>query len=197
MLPAALRGSKRLARLSLRTIHAVPFLTSRVRVEAMRMATTSCPASVLVIEDDERLREAITAFLESRGYATMPAENVEHATSLLPLVARPCLVLVDPLTTPPDWVGLFRALTLDDRVGTLPMVLVSVSAPSLLSRPVIVKRPIDFEILFRIARGTLLQCRSRAGKAHGGIRRFAPGGFLIRDAPVRPWVDTIAEPAMT
>ena len=144
-----------------------------MRVEANRMSTPSCPAAVLLIEDDVRLRDAIAAFLEKRGYVTVTAENVEHATQLLPSMARPCLVLVDPLTNPPDWVGLFQALTPDDRVATLPMVLVSVSNPELFLRPVIVKRPIDFEILFRIAQEHCCGGDREPGKS-GGEREVRP-----------------------
>ena len=113
--------------------------------------TESCPACVILIEDDARLRESIAAFLEDRGYATATAEHVDEAIELLETVERPCLLLVDPLTMQLDWLRLFGALSPEDRVATLPMVLVSVSAPSLFSRPAVVKRPIDFDILFRIA----------------------------------------------
>jgi CheY-like chemotaxis protein len=132
------------------------------------MSTTSCPASVLLVEDDHRLRGAIAGFLENRGYATVGAETMEDAMELLPSVVRPCLVLVDPMTTPPDWRGLFEALTPDDRVATLPMILVSVNAPDLLVRPVIIKRPIDFEILFRIAQDHCCGGNREPGKSSGG-----------------------------
>ena len=82
----------------------------------------------------------------------MGVENIEEGVSSLVSIERPCLVLVDPLTSPPDWELLFQALSTEDRVATLPMVLVAVSAPGLFIRPVLTKRPIDFEIVFRIAR---------------------------------------------
>src|SRR5688572_25811865 len=107
------------------------------------MSTKPCPACVVLIEDDEYLREAIAAFVEARGYPTVATDGVERAIELLDTVQRPRLMLVDPMTIPIDWARLFAALGTDDRVATLPMVLVSVSAPSLLSRPVVTKRPID------------------------------------------------------
>jgi CheY-like chemotaxis protein len=113
--------------------------------------STSCPACVILVEDDPRLREALAAFLEARGYPTACAEDVEEALLLLETVDRPCLVFVDPLTIQLDWAKLFGALAESDRVATLPMVLVSVAAPGLLSRPAVLKKPVDFEILFRIA----------------------------------------------
>src|SRR5712691_8210912 len=116
------------------------------------MPTDHCPACVLLIEDDERIRETIGSFLEARGYSTVLAENGQQAFELLETIQRPCLVLVDLLTLPIDGRSLLSVLEPSDRVATLPMVLVSIQVPNLLSRPAVVKRPIDLEILFRIVR---------------------------------------------
>ena len=112
--------------------------------------TEPCPACVLLLEDDERLRETIGAFLEAQGYPTVLAEDGEQAFELLSTLERPCLVLADLLTLRIDWSQLLAALGPDDRLATLPMILVTVSAPEMLSRPAVVKRPIDFDILLRM-----------------------------------------------
>jgi CheY-like chemotaxis protein len=114
------------------------------------MATESCPASVLLIEDDERLRESITSFLEERDYVVECAEDGTHALELLRRVPRPCLVLVDLLMIRIDCAKLIEGLEREDRLATLPVVLFPVSAPDLFSRPAAVKKPVDLEILFRI-----------------------------------------------
>lgn len=135
-----------------------------------------CPASVLLIEDDVRLRGAIATYLEERGYPTVGAEHVDEAMEMLAQLERPCLVLVDPLTIPPDWGSLFRALTAEDRVATLPMVLASITAPGLLIRPVAVKRLLDFEVVFRIAQDHC--CRGGApGQGAGGRDEQRESGF--------------------
>jgi DNA-binding NtrC family response regulator len=139
------------------------------------MPTKSCPACVLLVEDDERLRDAIAAFLETRGYRTAAADNVERAIQMLNTVERPCLVLVDPITIRIDWTRMFGSLGPGDRVATLPMVLVSVSAPALLTRPAITKRPVDFEILFRIVQEHCCGGDRDPDKAVGG-RDSAHGG---------------------
>jgi CheY-like chemotaxis protein len=133
------------------------------------MATESCPACILLVEDDDRLREAIGAFLESRGYPTTLAASGEEAFDQLAEVERPCLVLVDLLTLSIDCAALLAMLGPHDRVATIPMVLVSVSAPGYLSRPAVVKRPPPLEILFRVVEEHC--CRS----SHGGGRRAALG----------------------
>jgi DNA-binding NtrC family response regulator len=107
---------------------------------------------VILIEDDLRLRESIAAFLETRGYFTVATDTVEQAIDLLETVRRPCLFLVDPLTIRFDWPRFFASVDRSDRVATLPTVLVSVNAPGLFSKPAVVKKPVDFEILFRLVR---------------------------------------------
>jgi DNA-binding response OmpR family regulator len=116
------------------------------------MSNETCPASVLLIEDDERWRETIGAFLEARGYSTVLAEGCEQAFELLRRIDRPCLVLVDPLTLAIDCDRLLRALGPNDRMATLPMVLVSIRAPELFSRPGVVKKPANLDLLLRMVK---------------------------------------------
>ena len=131
------------------------------------MATDTCPLCVLLVEDDERWRETIGAFLEARGYAITPAEDGEDAIQLLGTMRRPCLVLVDALTLQIDCARLLAQLGPNDRIATLPMVLVSVSAPGLFSRPAVIKKPVDMDILFRMVQE---HC---CGGARGGSGRAA------------------------
>jgi len=116
------------------------------------MSTPFCPSSVVLIEDDLRLRESIAAFLETRGYFTVATDSLDQAIELLETARRPCLVLVDPLTIRFDWPRFFAALDERDQVATLPIVLASINAPGLFSKPAVVKKPIDFEILSQLVR---------------------------------------------
>jgi CheY-like chemotaxis protein len=138
------------------------------------MATDSCPVCVLLIEDDERLREALCSYLEARKYAVLCAEDGEQALEVLKTAQRPCLILLDTLTLPIDYGKLFAALEQDDRVASLPMVLVSVSAPALFSRPATVKQLIDFDIFFRLVK------QHCCGEDPGGEK--APGRDTRDDA---------------
>jgi CheY-like chemotaxis protein len=51
--------------------------------------------SVLVVEDEKSIREALTSALEYEGFAVFSAENGKVALELLPTVPGPCLVLLD------------------------------------------------------------------------------------------------------
>ena len=132
------------------------------------MATESCPRSVLLIEDDRALREDIAAFLEDRGYATLPSEDVSGAIALLLQedVPRPCLVLADLITLVVDWPRLIDTLRPDDQLATLPMALISVQRVG--ERPHRVKRPIDLELLDRIVKEHCCGGAGDGGRSRGG-----------------------------
>jgi CheY-like chemotaxis protein len=130
---------------------------------------------VLLIEDDERWRETIGAFLEARGYPTALAESAEQAFELLETLDRPCLVLVDCLSMDLDFPKLLAALEVQDRLATLPMVVVSVFAPELFSRPALVKRPVDLEILFRIVQDHCCTGGDGGARTVGGGRTLHVG----------------------
>ena len=114
--------------------------------------------------------------MEAQGYPTVLAEDGEQALELLSTLERPCLVLADLLTLRIDWSRLFSALGPDDRMATLPMILVSVSAPEMLSRPAVVKRPVDFDILLR-----MVGDHCCGGKRGGG--KAALGGDSVDRGP--------------
>jgi two-component system chemotaxis response regulator CheY len=115
------------------------------------MTAESCPASVLVVEDDEDIREAISYILENEGYEVVLAENGQQALELLPDVARPCLLLVDLIMPKMDGWDLLRALSHNDRFATIPVVVMSaVPNPANLAEQTIVKKPIDLAILLEI-----------------------------------------------
>jgi CheY-like chemotaxis protein len=137
------------------------------------MATDRCPVSVLLVEDDARIRGSIGSFLERRGYPTVLADDGPHAFELLETIERPCLVLVDFLTLRIDTGKLVAALQASDRVATLPMALVPHRAPELLSRPAMVKKPVDLEIVFRMVRDHCCG-EERAGGRPTGTRDSLP-----------------------
>jgi CheY-like chemotaxis protein len=129
----------------------------------IRMPAESCPKCVLLVEDDDALRERISAFLESRGYPTVASDSAERAVDLLlhGNLARPCLVLADFLTLRVDWGKFIGALEPDDQLATLPMALVSMKRTGLPFHRI--KRPLDLDLLARVVEGHCC-----AGEGQGG-----------------------------
>lgn len=83
-------------------------------------------------------------------------------------------MLVDVLPTGVDCGEIIAALGPHDRLATLPMVLVSITAPELFSRPAGVKRPVNLEILFRIVQDHC--CRGGGGGKVRGGHEAVPAG---------------------
>jgi CheY-like chemotaxis protein len=117
------------------------------------MTKLSCPASVLVVEDHEDIREAIGEILENEGYETALAEDGARALDLLAEIPRPCLVLVDLIMPRMDGWQLVNVLSRDDRLATIPVVVMSAAANAhtVPEHPTL-KKPIDMEILLQIVR---------------------------------------------
>ncbi len=117
------------------------------------MSSDSCPASVLVVEDDEDIREAIAQILREEGYEVALAENGQHALELLGEVERPCLLLVDLIMPEMDGWQLLQALSTHDRFATIPVVVMSAMPhPTRLEGQTVVKKPIDLPIMLQIVR---------------------------------------------
>ena len=117
------------------------------------MSNESCPASVLVVEDDVGIREAIGSILEDEGYEVALAENGEHALELLSDLERPCLLLVDLIMPKMNGWELMKALSKNDRLATIPVVVMSAaSRPACGEAQRVMKKPIDLDIMLRIVR---------------------------------------------
>jgi len=140
------------------------------------MTKASCPASVLVVEDDHAIRETIGEILEDEGYETALAENGQHALEILGELPRPCLLLVDLIMPRMDGWELMSALSRDDRLATIPVVVLS-AFPNVEAVPPypLVKKPVDFQILLQIVRE---HCCGDRGPGHPAADRdpAPPGG---------------------
>jgi len=133
------------------------------------MANDSCPASVLVVEDDEDIRDAIGQILSEAGYPVGLAHDGEHALELLDQIERPCLMLVDLIMPKMDGWQLMRALSASDRLATIPVVVMSASPHAAqVEGQTVVKKPIDLDILLQIVRD---HCCGDRGAAPGSSDR--------------------------
>ena len=113
------------------------------------MSSPRCLA-VLVVEDDADIREAVTTALEVEGFQVFAAENGARALELLQEIPHPSLILADLMMPVMDGWQLISALSKDDRLATLPVVLVSATpdgGPEGFRR---VKKPIELDDLLKI-----------------------------------------------
>jgi CheY-like chemotaxis protein len=120
---------------------------------------TSRPClAVLIVEDDADIRRAVATALEREGFQVYEAENGADARARLQEIPRPSLVLADFMTPVAGGWDLIGALSPDDRLATLPVIVLTTrdaGDPAGFRR---VKRPIDLNDLVKIV-GALCQRR--------------------------------------
>jgi CheY-like chemotaxis protein len=122
---------------------------------------------VLVVEDDVDIREMLGELLEDEGYDTALAKDGQEALELLSTIPRPCLVLADLVMPVMDGWDLLKALSLDDRFATIPVVVMSgANKTSFPAQMQVLKKPADADILLEIVHGHCCG-RRREGSSAG------------------------------
>jgi CheY-like chemotaxis protein len=85
---------------------------------------SSC-RGIVVVDDDEAIRETTKLALELRGYVVLTAANGKEAFDLLGKIPPPCLILLDLMMPVMDGWGFVKALELDPKLEALPVVVVT------------------------------------------------------------------------
>jgi len=81
-------------------------------------------ASVLLVEDDKDIREAVSAVLEAEGYTVLTAGNGKEALEALDR-GQPCVVLLDLMMPVMDGWTFLAEVRKSRRLQDLPVVVVS------------------------------------------------------------------------
>ena len=107
------------------------------------MKDPDCPRGVLIIDDDDAVRESLADALEDAEYSPISAANGQEALEYLQKGGRPCVILLDLMMPIMDgWE--FRAAQLaDPALGPIPVIVLSavneigrVAAGAVLRKPV-------------------------------------------------------------
>jgi DNA-binding response OmpR family regulator len=84
------------------------------------------PKPVLIVEDDDSLRESLQILLEEEGARVLVARDGEEAMEVLRSSEElPALILLDLMMPRMDGWALRRRLRADRRLATIPIVIVS------------------------------------------------------------------------
>jgi CheY-like chemotaxis protein len=117
-----------------------------------------CPGSIVIIEDDEDIREAMHALLELEGFPVTSFANGKEAIDALKEYSEPCLILLDlmmPIMN--GWEFLKARKALGDTIVAIPVYIVSAIANQLEAEETgasgYIKKPVDAEILVKIVKG--------------------------------------------
>jgi CheY-like chemotaxis protein len=106
---------------------------------------------VLIVEDDEPIRDAMRDVLEDGGYPTRCAVNGEEALKILAEEPRPQLILLDLMMPVMNGWELLRALRESATLARIPVVVLSaLSAGAAPPGVPAVKKPINVQTLLRL-----------------------------------------------
>jgi CheY-like chemotaxis protein len=81
--------------------------------------------SILIVEDDADVADAMSCILADEGFKTMQVANGEEALAVLASGARPDVILLDLMMPVMDGVEFRRRQARDPRISSIPVVIIS------------------------------------------------------------------------
>jgi CheY-like chemotaxis protein len=91
------------------------------------MKTKSQATTILVVDDEQAYRQAMSDVLSSRGYAVLKAGSAAEALKVLELVT-PELIMLDVMMPETDGLTLLRQLSDEPRLLGVPIVMATAKA---------------------------------------------------------------------
>ena len=113
---------------------------------------TNCCQSILVVEDDDDIRNAIVDLLETEGYSTESAVNGKDALEKLQIIPKPCLVLLDMMMPIMNGREFLDTVMKDSHLAPIPVLIVSAVADKTNTEGSVgfLKKPIDIEVVLKV-----------------------------------------------
>ncbi len=107
--------------------------------------------TILIVEDDEGIRDSLKLILEYAGYAVETAENGKIGVERLSTIKTPCLILLDLMMPVMDGWAFAAAMKKDMILAAIPIVVVTAFAEnaSSIGASHIIKKPVDMDILLK------------------------------------------------
>jgi CheY-like chemotaxis protein len=127
---------------------------------------------ILIVDDDESIRAALTQVLELGGYAVASAGDGAAALERLRSGERPALLLVDLVMPTLDGWQLCAELARDPDLGSIPVVILSAAwnlhneRTGGLQPAATLLKPINFKLLFEIVERFCGRARPAPREAH-------------------------------
>ena len=124
--------------------------------EASRARVEKAMRPVLVVEDDEDIRDSLCHFLDEQGIPTLAATNGLEALDALRDGVRPSVILLDMMMPIMDGRELMRCMERDPAIPPTPIVVVSALTPDHTLKSVVwLQKPVHAErLLSAIAEAT-------------------------------------------
>ena len=115
----------------------------------IRSGGVAAANTILLIEDDDGIRETMAALLEDEGFAVVQAANGADGLAKLRQVDGVCLVLLDLWMPIMNGWQLLAELRADDRLAQLPVVVISAAGeqPPPPGAAAFLRKPIRLDVL--------------------------------------------------
>lgn len=110
--------------------------------------------NILLVEDDEAIRETLRLALELEGYTVVTATNGKEGIDTLSRMPRPFLILLDLMMPVMDGWGFVSSLEAIRKLKGIPVVVVTAfsdNAKSIKANQVI-KKPVDLDELSQVVK---------------------------------------------
>lgn len=108
---------------------------------------------ILVVEDDDDIRDGMTSILELEGYVVYAAENGKKALEMLETI-NPCLILLDLMMPVMDGWQFAELKKKNAKIAPVPLCIVSAIADKShaqqLAAQKYVKKPVDALVLLNM-----------------------------------------------
>ncbi len=118
------------------------------------MASESYCQTVLVVEDDDAIRQSLVDLLVAEGYSTYAASNGKDALALLEDIPKPCLILLDLMMPIMDGWEFSKLKEKNTILAPIPIVVVSAypTQVGLQGSVAHIKKPIHVNTLLAVVR---------------------------------------------
>jgi two-component system aerobic respiration control sensor histidine kinase ArcB len=107
---------------------------------------------ILVVEDDEDLREVLVEVLGEHGYVVLAASNGREALALLEAEAPPCLVLLDQSMPVMSGEELRQTLATMPSLADVPVCVLTGDVRYAGNGVEVIKKPIDEDAMLEVIR---------------------------------------------
>ncbi len=111
-----------------------------------------CCQSILVVEDDDDIRNVMVDVLESEGFHAEAATNGREALELLHKIEKPCLVLLDMMMPIMNGREFLDKVMEDSYLAPIPILIVSAVADKTDTKGAVgfLKKPVDIDMVLKM-----------------------------------------------
>lgn len=104
--------------------------------------------TVLIVDDDEDIRDTLCDVLELLGYEAIAAANGREALDKLAILGQPCLILLDLMMPVMSGQEFLAARGEDERLRNVPVVVVTASGTiSVPGVAEVLHKPLSYDVI--------------------------------------------------